>query len=588
VELFLKSDYTNALSAFQLVDKYPMSQDVSAKATYWSADTYFQMKNYKEAAKTYNAFLAMPSTYLSGLRADAYYNLGYAYLAQGDGSSNQKLNAFKEYVAKSTDKRKKADAYMRIADEYYRTKQDKPAIENYKAALDLKAGAEDQALYYMARSYGFSSLKDEKIKCLLDIINNYSGSKYTQKAVQEVAMTYYGAGNFDKAERYFNQIIKDFPNSAMVKEAYHYIGDMAFKRGNYAEAERNFRKVLNEFTINDTTCKREVAALADVYRKQHQLSKIENLSKEFACADSISNQVEDEYFSVAYELYKDSSYTKALAEFNTYLGKYPSGKYLKEVLNYKADILYLQKQEAEAIAIYKNTLAGPNDDFTEIAAQRTAKYLFNSGERESALPYYERLEQVSSRPDFLNNSRIGQMRCHFLLENYANAAQYATKVLAVQQPADIKLESEYIKGISLAKSDHFTEALTSLEYVVKNTTKITAAEAKYTIAEGYYKKPDLTKSETIIRELLKMKPGYDYWIAKALILQTRILIQKKDLFQAENTIQSVIDHYTVQDDGIQTEAGELYDEIMQLKSQPKSITAPDNGTVIEIEDKSGN
>jgi tetratricopeptide (TPR) repeat protein len=595
VELFLKSDYTNALSAFELVDKYPMSQDLSAKATYWSADAYFQLKNYNQAVKNYNAFLAMPSTYLSGLRADAYYNLGYAYLALGDNYSSQKLNAFKEYLtaAKTVDKRKKADVYMRIADEYYtKGSADKKindlAIENYKSALDLKSGNEDQALYYMARAYGFGGSKEDKIKCLLDIINNYSGSKYTQKAVQEVALTYYGAGNYDKAERYFNQIIKDFPNSALVKDAYHYIGDMAFKRGNYEDAERYFRKVLNEFTINDTTCKREVAALADVYRKQQKLSKIEHLSKEFACADSISNQVEDEYFSLAYELYKDSSYTKALAEFNTYLGKYPSGKYSKEVLNYKADILYQQKQEAEAIAIYRTTLAGPNDDFTELAAQRTAKYLFNSGEREAALPYYERLEQVSSRPDFLNNSRIGQMRCHFLLENFANAAEYANKVLAVQQSADIKLEGEYIKGISLAKSDRFSEALASLEYVVKNTTKITAAESKYMIAEGYYKKPDLTKAETVVRELLKMKPGYDYWIAKALILQTRILIQKKDLFQAENTIKSVIDHYTVQDDGIQTEAGELYDEIMQLKSQPKSITAPDNGTVIEIEDKTGN
>jgi hypothetical protein len=127
-----------------------------------------------------------------------------------------------------------------------------------------------------------------------------------------------------------------------------------------------------------------------------------------------------------------------------------------------------------------------------------------------------------------------------------------------------------------------------LEYVVKNTTKITAAEAKYMIAEGYYNKPDLAKSEATIRELLKMKPGYDYWIAKSLILQTRILIQKKDLFQAENTIKSVIDHYTVMDDGIQAEAGELYDEIMQLKSQPKVIQSPDQNTVIEIEDNSGN
>jgi hypothetical protein len=83
-----------------------------------------------------------------------------------------------------------------------------------------------------------------------------------------------------------------------------------------------------------------------------------------------------------------------------------------------------------------------------------------------------------------------------------------------------------------------------------------------------------------------MKPAYDYWIAKALILQTKILMQKKDLFQAENTIKSVIDHYTVKDDGIQQEASELYNEIMQLKSQPKSVIETSNPTEIEIDENS--
>ena len=66
------------------------------------------------------------------------------------------------------------------------------------------------------------------------------------------------------------------------------------------------------------------------------------------------------------------------------------------------------------------------------------------------------------------------------------------------------------------------------------------------------------------------------------------MVLKKDLFQAENTIKSVIDHYPVQDDGIQNEAGELYDEIMQLKSQPKTLENPEEPTVIDLDEKTGN
>jgi hypothetical protein len=149
--------------------------------------------------------------------------------------------------------------------------------------------------------------------------------------------------------------------------------------------------------------------------------------------------VEDEYFALAYGFYKDSLFPKALLAFDEYLFKYSAGKYSLEVLNYKADILYMDKKEAAAVDIYKTTLTGPNDDFTEVAAQRTAKYLFNQKEILQALPYYEKLEIVTVRPELLNNAKIGQMRCHFLLENWVNAAQYAAKVLANQQTNELKL-----------------------------------------------------------------------------------------------------------------------------------------------------
>jgi hypothetical protein len=151
------------------------------------------------------------------------------------------------------------------------------------------------------------------------------------------------------------------------------------------------------------------------------------------------------------------------------------------------------------------------------------------------------------------------------------------------------LEAEYIKGISLSETGNYSEAKVPLEYVIKNTTKEWASESKYTLALNAFKQNDYTLTETIIRDLLKMKPKYDFWIAKGLLLQTKVLMAKQDYFQAENTVNSVIDNYPIADDGILTEANELYDEIMQLKSQPKmqekSGVSP---TIIEVEENNGN
>ena len=60
-----------------------------------------------------------------------------------------------------------------------------------------------------------------------------------------------------------------------------------------------------------------------------------------------------------------------------------------------------------------------------------------------------------------------------------------------------------------------------------------------------------------------------------------MLVAKKDLFQAEYTLKSVIDNYTNEDDGILLEANQLWDELMQLKNKPKNVQDTPT-TVIEI------
>jgi hypothetical protein len=55
-----------------------------------------------------------------------------------------------------------------------------------------------------------------------------------------------------------------------------------------------------------------------------------------------------------------------------------------------------------------------------------------------------------------------------------------------------------------------------------------------------------------------------------------------DLFQAEQTLKSVMDFYPIQDDGILSEANDMWDELMQLKN-PTVIEEPEPERKIEID-----
>ena len=61
-----------------------------------------------------------------------------------------------------------------------------------------------------------------------------------------------------------------------------------------------------------------------------------------------------------------------------------------------------------------------------------------------------------------------------------------------------------------------------------------------------------------------------------------------DLFQAEQTLKSVLDHYPDQNDGIISEAQQLYDELMQLKNKPKSLEQQGDVEIEVNEENGGN
>jgi tetratricopeptide (TPR) repeat protein len=231
---------------------------------------------------------------------------------------------------------------------------------------------------------------------------------------------------------------------------------------------------------------------------------------------------------------------------------------------------------------YKKLLEAPNNTYTEFSASRVAQYLYNNGQFEEAIPYYDRLEKTGSKPSVLFNAKLGLMRCNFLIENWTNAAVYAKAVLTSSQINNtLRLEAEYANGMSNFYLNNFELAKPSLVWISINTTTAMGSEAKYSLAEVYYKQEDYTKADAEVRALIKMKPSYNYWVAKGLILQSRILIVQNDLFQAEQTLKSVIDHYPDPDDGVLSEANELWDELMQLKNKPKSVEE-EGETVIEV------
>ncbi|MFM9051296.1 MAG: tetratricopeptide repeat protein [Bacteroidota bacterium] len=587
VDQFQKEDYRGALKAFELVEKYPIDGVILGKAKFWTADAYYRLNEMDKSIRNYKDFIALPATNAQELKAEAYYNIGYAYLKKGDATLA--VDAFNIYCKSGIkDKRKLTDGYMRAGDCYYVLGQNDQAVKNYQDALKLNVAYQDQALFYSAKAYGFSDKNDQKIKMLHDLINNYSKSKYIMTATMELADTYKAKQDLNNALKYYQLIVTDYPDATIAVESRVEIADIYYKKGEYAKSETEYKQILAMYGAERTVCEKCTRGLIDVYKALKQPEKAVSVATEYGCASLQDDEQEDLFYSPAIEAYKDSLYSLAITNFGKYLERFPDGKYRVEARIYKANSHWALNQRDEAVEVYKEALEGPNDIFTEFAAYRVAQHLYNNHIYDQALIYYDRLEKAGSKPSTLFNAKLGLMRCHFLVENWSSAAVYAKEVLASSQINNtLRLEAEYAKGISSYRMESYADAKTSLEWIVKNTTTVMAAEAKYTLCEMYYKMQDYVKSEAQIKELLQMKPKYNFWVAKALILQSRIQIINDDLFKAEQTLKMVLDHYKEQNDGILAEANELWDELMQLKNKTKSVEESGEAE-IELNENNGN
>ena len=582
IELYQKGQYENAIKNFDNVDKYPISAELIAKAKFWSADANYQMKNYSSAIAGYKSFLSSTGIPTNDYKAEGYYNLGYAYLTKGDTISA--VETFRTYAGTApSNKLKLADAYMRIADAYYVKRENEQAVQFYTKALDLNVSNQDQALYYRGMTYGYmnSANRTNKIKDLLNVVNNYSRSKYVQRALYEIGFTYRLVPDYPNALRYFKQLLEDYPSARYEAIIRVEIADIYYKQNNYKAAEQEYLGILEKFG-QDTICSSVGMGLQNVYSATKQISKLEQYAAQYPCLNINTLTLENMVYSPAEAAYQAKKYKEAIPLFEEYMRKYPNGFHMSKVLFYIADSYSQTQNEPKAVEYYERILAGSDNVFTEVSAIRAARYYYNSNMYAKAIPFYEKVEHISGDPEVIYNSRLGLMRSNFQTNDYPGAAGYAKLVLAngLVNNTD-RLSANYILGKSSVENRNVDDALAALAYVTKNTTTELASEAKFLMAQVEFDAKNYKNADKYAGELMGMKPTYDYWIARGLILQSKVSMMQDNLFQAEQTILSVLDFYPDTTDGVKEEAQAVYNEIMQIKNAPKAII-PQGETVIDL------
>jgi tetratricopeptide (TPR) repeat protein len=234
--------------------------------------------------------------------------------------------------------------------------------------------------------------------------------------------------------------------------------------------------------------------------------------------------------------------------FIKYINKFPEGTFILEANFYKAECDYRAQRFDAALKNYEFILAQPRSRFTANAAARTAQIHHQRNNFEAALENYIRLEETADQPGMIINAVAGEMQCNYALKRYGLAIQSAQKLLSLEKvPENLATEAHITIARSAYALTNSDLARREFEETVKLSKTEMAAEAKYMLAQIQFENAEYDKSEKSVFDLSENFASYDFWVAKGFLLLSDVYVKKGNIFQAKQTLQSIIDNYEGKD-----------------------------------------
>jgi tetratricopeptide (TPR) repeat protein len=551
VELFNNSEYQTAEKQFKKALTLNSDPKLNGLCQYWLAEISYLRKDYTTAIDGWKKFQVMNgATQLKEYNV-SNYALGYAYFQRKERSANRDKDdyananiSFRKFLLSNPieEENKVTDATIRVADCYFMTLDYSQASEYYKKAIEFNKIDVDYSLYQKALCDGLNKKYNEKIIELGKIESRYPNSNYLSAALNEIADTYYkNLKDEENAILYYNRILKNYPNSSFAANCYAQLGYIYYGRKQDDKALEYFDKFVRSDNKSDAA-KEVLESIKKIYTEKGKIDEMENYFSSIGNPLS-ENELEKKTYDAAYDaFYNQKSCDLSLPLWDSYITKFPNGKYITEAQFNAAECYYNKNQFEKALGGYLFVIRKGRNLNSEMAYAKAAYLYYKDKKYNEALPLYQQLQDIAETPSNKSAGRFGAMRSAFYLNNYETALRECNKVLNTEKlTPQQQSEAKYIKAKSLFETNSLDDALIEFRAMVKSAKNVTGAEAYYHIALIQYKKQDYKEVEKTINKLVSYEYNNDHWNNKGMLLMADAYIAKGDLADAQVILETVID-----------------------------------------------
>ena len=590
VEFFNNIDLDSANRYFNKSIAVNFDKTYNALSQYWLGEISYIKKDYVTAIQTWKNFQLNEGAFSLKEYDLSNYNIGYAYFQQKNKKDYENANiSFRKFLLTKNayELRKIADANIRTADSYFMNNVYPQAADYYETAIALNLLDVDYCIYQKALCSGLLKNNQEKINDLKLLATKYPKSNYLAASIFETAETYSkDLNDGDNAIIYFQKILDNYPQSSYVNSALAGIGLVHYTKKEDDKAFSYFDQIVKK-DPKGSEAREVLPMIKKIFEAQ---GKIDEMATYFASIGNPlnTNELESSLYDAAKEAYyNEKNCDVAMQKFESYIVKYPDGKYISEAHFCYAECAYNNSQYDKALPSYQYIVNKSRGIYSETSLLKLTFLLYKDKKYEEVLPLYQKLEEYAETPANKLSGRIGAMRSAFNLKKFEIALEFSVKVLNTEKisPQQIN-EAKYDKAKSLFELNRLDDALIEFKAIHKSAKNITGAEALYHIAKIHLTKQDYTAVEKTVGNLISYEYSNDDWNNKGLLLLADSYIARGDDSDAELMLQTVIDGKPRQE--YVDEATKKLEEL-KAKRAARVIqeTVPSNDMKIEFKEQKG-
>ncbi len=539
VELFNSMEYNEAIKMFDKATIYKFDKSITASAMYWKAESYYRIKQYEKAIEVYQAYISEPGAIGKSEWCEANYNIGYSFYNLKDyANSNLWFRKFVTFKPQA-DPKKINDAYNRIGDGYFMSRDFSNAVDYYDQSYKMKLVGTDYALFQRALSYGVQKKFPEKISDLITFITNYPKSTFIQKAKFELAQTYLSDNQNELALTNFKKFIDEYPKSLYVNTCLSKIALIYYNRKEDDNALAYFDKLIKR-DRKSTEATEAINVVKSIYTAKGNIQAMQDYLTSIGAAIPQAS-LDTLAYSIGKNHYMEQDCKSVVMDFEKYIQKFPDGIFIVDANFYKAECEFSLGNIDSSLVGYMNVINKAKNQHTEQSLYYASIIAYQKQNYAQALDYFKQLEQQAENPKNKSTAEVGLMRCNYQLKNYADAIEYANKVIVIDKVSnEIMYESHFTIAQSMMAIQKPDDALAEFRSVANSTKNEYGAESSYYIANIQYLKGEYKQSEKTIFNFVNGDGDFPYWVTKALILLSDNYMALKDNFQAKTTLNSII------------------------------------------------